>query len=171
MQLSSILKPEAVKVFAAASSKKRLFQEIGDVAAGCYDLNGSETVEALLERETLGPTGVGHGVALPHARLANLDEVVGVFVMLAKPAGRHRLRTFRTRGIGCRTPQGTGAGVAHAARCRVVRQAAGQSRTRRAVCAADRTEFGQGRLTCTRPRISSGAALPWAAAPRPRTRT
>lgn len=85
MQLSSILKPEAVKVFAAASSKKRLFQEIGDVAAGCYDLNSSETVEALLERETLGPTGVGHGVALPHARLANLDEVVGVFVMLEKP--------------------------------------------------------------------------------------
>ncbi|PJE37333.1 PTS lactose transporter subunit IIC [Pseudooceanicola lipolyticus] len=85
MQLSSILKPEAVKVFAAASSKKRLFQEIGDVAAASYGLNSSETVEALLERETLGPTGVGHGVALPHARITKLDDVVGIFVMLEKP--------------------------------------------------------------------------------------
>ena len=85
MQLSSILKPEAVKVFAAASSKKRRFQEIGDVAAASYGLNSSETVEALLERETLGPTGVGHGVALPHARITKLDDVVGIFVMLEKP--------------------------------------------------------------------------------------
>ena len=85
MQLSSILKPEAVKVFAAASSKTRLFQEIGDVAAASYGLNSSETVEALLERETLGPTGVGHGVALPHARITKLDDVVGIFVMLEKP--------------------------------------------------------------------------------------
>ena len=85
MQLSSILKPEAVKVFAAASSKKRLFQEIGDVAAASYGLNSSETVEALLERETPGPNGVGHGVALPHARITKLDDVVGIFVMLEKP--------------------------------------------------------------------------------------
>ena len=85
MELSSILKPEAVKVFSGASSKKRLFQEIGDVAASSYGLNSASTVEALLERETLGPTGVGHGVALPHARLGELSEVIGVFVMLEKP--------------------------------------------------------------------------------------
>ncbi len=85
MQLSGILRPEAVKVFSAASSKKRLFQEIGEVANGAYDLGAQATVEALLEREILGPTGVGHGVALPHARLAKLDAVVGIFVMLEKP--------------------------------------------------------------------------------------
>lgn len=85
MELSSILKPGAVKVFAAASSKKRLFQEIGEVAHSAYGLDPQATVEALMDRETLGPTGVGHGVALPHARMPELDKVVGVFVMLEKP--------------------------------------------------------------------------------------
>jgi nitrogen PTS system EIIA component len=85
MQLSSILKPEAVKVFSAASSKKRLFQEIGDLAHSAYDLDSPTTVEALMERESLGPTGVGHGVALPHARLSGLDKVIGIFLMLEKP--------------------------------------------------------------------------------------
>lgn len=85
MELSSILKPDAVKVFSAASSKKRLFQEIGDIAFSAYGLGASLTVEALLERESLGPTGVGHGVALPHARLPGLTEVSGIFVLLEKP--------------------------------------------------------------------------------------
>ncbi|MDX2483555.1 MAG: PTS sugar transporter subunit IIA [Pseudodonghicola sp.] len=85
MALSSILKPEAVKVFSAASSKKRLFQEIGDVASGAYQLDPQDTVEALLERESLGPTGVGHGVALPHARMRGIDAVIGIFLMLEKP--------------------------------------------------------------------------------------
>jgi PTS system nitrogen regulatory IIA component len=85
MELSRILKPEAVKVFSAASSKKRLFQEIGEVANGAYQLNAQSTVEALLERESLGPTGVGHGVALPHARLSDLSNVIGIFLMLEKP--------------------------------------------------------------------------------------
>ena len=63
MELTSILKPEAVKVLSSASSKKRLFQEIGDLAQNAYNLEAASTVEALLERESLGPTGVGHGVA------------------------------------------------------------------------------------------------------------
>ncbi|MFT5343767.1 MAG: PTS system nitrogen regulatory IIA component, partial [Paracoccaceae bacterium] len=66
-------------------SKKRLFQEIGDLAQNTYDLEAASTVEALLERESLGPTGVGHGVALPHARLSNLKGVAGIFVMLETP--------------------------------------------------------------------------------------
>lgn len=85
MELSTILRPEAVKVISAVSSKKRLFQEIGDVSGNAYDLDASTTVDALLERESLGPTGVGHGVALPHARIDDLDSVVGVFIMMEKP--------------------------------------------------------------------------------------
>jgi PTS system nitrogen regulatory IIA component len=85
MQVSAILKPEAVKVLSAASSKKRLFQDIGDLAHAVYGLEPAATVEALLEREGLGPTGVGHGVALPHARLPGLEAVVGAFVLLEKP--------------------------------------------------------------------------------------
>lgn len=85
MELSRILKPQAVKVLQAASSKKRLFQDIGDLAGTAYGFDPATIVDALLERESLGPTGVGHGVALPHARLPGLDHVVGCFVLLEKP--------------------------------------------------------------------------------------
>ncbi len=85
MLLSSILKPEAVKVFGTLSSKKRLLQDIGDIAADAYGLDAGHVVAALLERESLGPTGVGHGVALPHARLDGIKEVTGAFLRLEKP--------------------------------------------------------------------------------------
>ncbi|SCZ70057.1 PTS IIA-like nitrogen-regulatory protein PtsN [Epibacterium ulvae] len=85
MQISSILKPEAVRVIGAVSSKKRLFQEVSEVAGSAYGMPVAHTVEALLERESLGPTGVGHGVALPHARTDWISEVQGVFLTLEKP--------------------------------------------------------------------------------------
>jgi PTS system nitrogen regulatory IIA component len=85
MQISAILKPEAVKVISSASSKKRLLHDLGDLAASAHGINATHAVEALMERETLGPTGVGHGVALPHARLSDVTEVSGVFILLAKP--------------------------------------------------------------------------------------
>lgn len=85
MKLSSLLRPEAVKVIAQVTSKKRLFQDLGEIAAGVYAIDAAAAVEALLERENLGPTGVGHGVALPHARIAGLDGMTGVFVRLEKP--------------------------------------------------------------------------------------
>lgn len=85
MELTSILIPEAVKVVSSASSKKRLFQDIADLAFGAYGLEPQITVEALIDRESLGPTGVGHGVALPHARISGLDRVVGAFLMMEKP--------------------------------------------------------------------------------------
>ena len=85
MEMSSILKPEAVRVISAASSKKRLLNEVGEIAQSVYGLDAGKAVEALLERENLGPTGVGHGVALPHARVDEIDHVVGIFVMLEQP--------------------------------------------------------------------------------------
>lgn len=85
MELTSILKPEAVKVIGTVTSKKRLFQELGEVAEACYGLKTSDSISALQERESLGPTGVGNGVALPHARLHGLQSVSGVFLRLEKP--------------------------------------------------------------------------------------
>lgn len=85
MDLLEILKPEAVKSISTISSKKRLFQEIAEIANTHYGLESSITFDALQDRENLGPTGVGHGVALPHARLESLDQVVGIFVRLEKP--------------------------------------------------------------------------------------
>lgn len=80
-----ILRPEAVRVLSAVSSKKRLMHELGGIAESVYGATQSEAVEALQERESLGPTGVGHGVALPHARLDGLDSVVGALVLLETP--------------------------------------------------------------------------------------
>lgn len=85
MQISDILDFGAVKSISKLSSKKRLFQEISEMAADVYKLNAEDTLSALQDRESLGPTGVGNGVALPHARLANLDHVVAAFVRLEKP--------------------------------------------------------------------------------------
>ncbi len=85
MDLSNLLKPAAVKVFGHVTSKKRLFQDLAEIAHTVYGLGTTETVDALQERETLGPTGVGHGVALPHARIDGIDRVVGVFLRLEKP--------------------------------------------------------------------------------------
>ena len=85
MNLFDLLKPEAVRVISAASSKKRLLYAISDIANAAYGIEASKSVEALMERENLGPTGVGNGVALPHARLPKLDRVRGVFVLLEKP--------------------------------------------------------------------------------------
>ncbi len=85
MDLSSLLRPAAVRAVANVASKKRLFQDLADIAAQAYGLDAAVIVDALQERESLGPTGVGHGVALPHARLHGLDHVVGVFMRLEKP--------------------------------------------------------------------------------------
>lgn len=85
MTMSVILKPEAVRVVSSATSKKRLLQEIGMIAEHVYDLDHAAVVEALHERENLGPTGVGKGVALPHARLDGLEKVVGALVLLDTP--------------------------------------------------------------------------------------
>lgn len=85
MELSKILTPQAVRVVSQMTSKKRLFQELGEIAAQAYKLNGSVVIDGLQERESLGPTGVGHGIALPHARLEEISGIVGVFVRLEKP--------------------------------------------------------------------------------------
>jgi len=85
MDLTSILRPGAVKVIHTLSSKKRLFQDLGDVFAANYGLDSAAVTAALQEREALGPTGVGKGVALPHARLPELDQVVGAFVRVETP--------------------------------------------------------------------------------------
>lgn len=85
MELSTILIPSAVRVAGAVSSKKRLFLDLGEIAATTLGLRPESTVDALLERENLGPTGVGNGVALPHARLDEVEGVSGAFIRLEKP--------------------------------------------------------------------------------------
>lgn len=85
MDLLEIIHPDAVRSAQSVGSKKRLFQDLSAMAAQVYGMDCDGVVEALLERESLGPTGVGRGVALPHARLENLDRIVGCFIKLDRP--------------------------------------------------------------------------------------
>ncbi len=85
MELTEILVADAVHYAQSASSKKRLLQKISEQAASIYDMDSEQVFAALTAREALGTTGVGRGVAIPHARFENLDRVVGLFTRLEKP--------------------------------------------------------------------------------------
>ncbi|WP_179381070.1 PTS sugar transporter subunit IIA [Jannaschia marina] len=85
MQLSEILAPGAVKVLPKASSKKRLFCDLAEVMQAEHEMSYDAAFSALQEREALGTTGVGGGVALPHARLPDLEQVHGAFFRLETP--------------------------------------------------------------------------------------
>lgn len=85
MLMSKILVPNAVINLAGVTSKKRMMQEISERAERVYGIDASLVLPALIERESLGPTGVGRGVALPHARLSGLDKICGLFLRLEKP--------------------------------------------------------------------------------------
>lgn len=85
MELVTLLSPEAVRVLTGIGSKKRLFQELGEMFADLSGVTPGAAFDALQERESLGPTGVGSGIALPHARLPGVEDVRAIFVRLEKP--------------------------------------------------------------------------------------
>jgi nitrogen PTS system EIIA component len=82
MDISEILAPQAVFDGLKASNKKKLITEIAGHAAAVANLNVNTVFETLWEREKLSSTGVGHGIAIPHARLGKLERIVGVFAHL-----------------------------------------------------------------------------------------
>jgi len=85
MELHDILLPEAVLAGAKVTSKKRALQDASILAQDLYQLPSIEILAALQERENLGPTGMGRGVAIPHARLPQIDRVCGIFLRLDTP--------------------------------------------------------------------------------------
>ncbi|QPH55853.1 PTS IIA-like nitrogen regulatory protein PtsN [Pontivivens ytuae] len=86
MELSDIIRSDAVRAGLKVTSKKRLLQELAELAADLdAEVKAGPCLDALQERETLGPTGMGAGVAIPHARLPELDRVIGYFARLEKP--------------------------------------------------------------------------------------
>ena len=85
MDLSDLLQVDAVIPHLKANSKKQALQEIAAKAAGMTGRGEREIFDTLQQREKLGSTGVGHGVAIPHGKLASLDRIVGVFARLDKP--------------------------------------------------------------------------------------
>lgn len=66
-------------------SKRQVLKELARQAGGLTGVNQQRLLDALLERERLGTTGIGHGIAIPHAKLDEIDRVVGLFARLDQP--------------------------------------------------------------------------------------
>ncbi len=85
MEITDLLTSERVVSSLRAPSKKQALQELSRRAAEFTGLHERTIFDVLLERERLGTTGVGSGIAIPHGKLAELDGLLGVFARLEKP--------------------------------------------------------------------------------------
>jgi len=77
--------PEAVLASVKASGKKAMLAELASRAAAVFSVDERRLFDRLLERERLGSTGIGGGIAIPHARMPSLTKPVGLFARLATP--------------------------------------------------------------------------------------
>ena len=85
MEISELIETGAVFADIKVATKRQALQELAERAAALTGLEAREILETLLERERLGTTGVGQGVAIPHGRLNRLDSMVVLFARLDKP--------------------------------------------------------------------------------------
>lgn len=85
MGLNDLIAQDAVIASLKASSKKQVIQEMAEKAAEVTGLSARTVFEQLLQRERLGSTGIGHGIAIPHARVPGIGRIVGVFARLDRP--------------------------------------------------------------------------------------
>lgn len=85
IQFDDLLIPEALDMGLTVSTKKQLFQKIAEQAATAYGVDAAEVAERLTERERLGSTGFGGGIAIPHAKLEQIDRVRGLVLLLGQP--------------------------------------------------------------------------------------
>lgn len=85
MQIGDILERAAIAPRVSAPNKRQALAIVSDVAARNFGVDAGAALEALAEREAAGSTGVGYGVAVPHARVEGMDRVRGVFLRLDHP--------------------------------------------------------------------------------------
>ncbi|WP_307350738.1 PTS IIA-like nitrogen regulatory protein PtsN [Caulobacter ginsengisoli] len=85
MLIGDLLDLRAIAPHVSGGSKRQILGVIADVAARSYGLEAAVVLDALLERESAGSTGLGHGVAVPHARIPGLSGMKAVFVKLDTP--------------------------------------------------------------------------------------
>lgn len=85
MNIGELLDARAIAPRAGGGGKKQVLSAVADIAARSFGLDAGQVLDALLEREAAGSTGVGHGVAVPHARLPGLTRMRAVFMRLEQP--------------------------------------------------------------------------------------
>lgn len=85
MHLGDLISPEAVIPSLKVKTKKQLLQELSVRTGRLTGLSERDIFDVLWQRERLGSTGLGHGVAIPHAKLPGIKRIVGVFARLTEP--------------------------------------------------------------------------------------
>ncbi len=85
MELSSIIAQDGVFANLKPNSKKQLLQELAAAGAAHIGLDERTIFDVLLQREKLGSTGVGNGVAIPHGKLPQIPHIFGILARLQKP--------------------------------------------------------------------------------------
>jgi PTS system nitrogen regulatory IIA component len=85
MALADLLQQDAIIPALKVNSKKQLLQELAAKAAKITGVPEREVFDVILQRERLGSTGVGHGIAIPHGKLNSIHSIVGVFARLETP--------------------------------------------------------------------------------------
>ena len=91
MEINDLLVPEGVVADLKATSKKQALQDLAKRAAEVSGLHERAIFDVLMERERLGTTGVGNGIAIPHGKLANLERLHGLFARLEQPIDFHAI--------------------------------------------------------------------------------
>jgi nitrogen PTS system EIIA component len=85
MLLSDFISSDSVVASLKVKTKKQLLQELSARAARLTGLQERDIFDVLLQRERLGSTGLGQGIAIPHGKIAGLKRIVGIFARLAEP--------------------------------------------------------------------------------------
>jgi PTS system nitrogen regulatory IIA component len=85
MQIGELLDRNAIALRVSATNKRQLLAVVAEIAARNIGIDATVILDALAEREHAGSTGVGHGVAAPHARLEGLQRMRGVFLRMEQP--------------------------------------------------------------------------------------
>jgi len=85
MALTDLLTPEAVLPALKVNGKKQALQELAAHASKLTGLDEREIFDTLLQRERLGSTGIGDGIAIPHGKPARIDRLIGLFARLERP--------------------------------------------------------------------------------------
>lgn len=85
MEITDLLAPGGVVANLKSKSKKQALEDLAALAAKITEVHERKIFDVLLERERLGTTGVGQGIAIPHGKLAELDTLHGLFARLAQP--------------------------------------------------------------------------------------
>lgn len=85
MALADLLQQDAIIPALKVNSKKQLLQELAAKASKLTGIPEREIFDVILQRERLGSTGVGHGIAIPHGKLGSIGAIQGLFVRLETP--------------------------------------------------------------------------------------